>query len=770
MIINGERALAYTAKITDIKPIAGADNIELGYINGWSVIIKIGEFKVGDPCIFFEIDSKLPETAEWAAFMAKKNYKVKTMKLNKFGVYSQGLALPYEAFEGISFPAEPNIDVTDKLGVKYIEQEDNIRKEKIDKVEAYVKANKKKYGKHMDFFVKNKFGRAWITFLIKLQKKKKGEKQFPTGKFTGVSKTDQTRCLFAKTMVITDQGNIEISKIVNSKLNVKVLSMNPDGTLSFKRILDYQKFPNTEDVLTIVYPFKPGVGKTNSIVCTPDHRLYTSNGYVEAQNLKVGDIVYTYDTTYGEDCIGAVYGMLLGDSCITADKRASGKVRITATNGEAQLDYLNYKRTMFNDNGCINNKGKGSFGTTKDVYGWSMLVDAYIDKRVREDFYREGKKKVTQAVCDSLNEVGLALWYMDDGNLSYRDGAKQRPNIRMNTQGFTKEENELLCKMLNDRFGISCHPTLEHREGKPDYYHIFIDVEGTPKFLQLVTPYMCESMKYKTTPDLEYLIETKTPSYKKAQRVFPIPILEIKTGQRKFTNLPYKPAYVYDIEVEDNHNFIAGNIVSHNCENMPWVLQDKTPFIVTQKCDGSSGTYILERKPFGRYEFYVCSRNVRILKPEQECFYGEHNYYWEVAQKYDIERKMRQYLDDNRDISFVCWQGEICAPAIQKNPHKLKETHFYCFHWTDSKYGRLDIRTAAEMWKYAFKMEVVPIIDCNYIMPDDFEEFKKTADTTYDPSCCEGQSGCKAEGYVYYKTTDPTFSFKNVSREYLLKH
>lgn len=769
MIINNERALAYTATITDIKEITGADNIQLGYVNGWNIIIHKGEFNIGDPCIFFEIDSKLPADAPWAAFLAKRDYKVKTLKFNKFKVYSQGLALPYSAFEGITLPNKENVDVTDILGVTYIEQEDNIRKNKVDAVASYVSSHKKKLGKLSNFFMKNKIGRAIIKIIISMNKKKRGEKSFPTGKFTGVAKTDQTRCLFAKTMVVTDQGNIEISKIINSKLNVKVLSMNPDGTLSFKRILDYQKFSNTEDVLTIIYPFKPGVGKTNSIVCTPDHRLYTSNGYVEAQNLKVGDIIYTYDTTYGEDCIGAVYGMLLGDSCITIDKRANGKVKIIATNGEAQLDYLNYKRTIFNDNGCISNKGKGSFGTVKDVYQWPMLVDAYIDKRVREDFYPEGKKKVTQAVCDNLNEVGLALWYMDDGNLSYRDGLKQRPNIRMNTQGFTKEENDLLCKMLNDRFGISCHVTLEHREGKPDYYHIYIDVEGTPKFLQLVTPYMCESMKYKTTPDLEYLVETKTPSYKKEQRVFPIPILEIKVGQRKFTNLPYKPAYVYDIEVEDNHNFISGNIVSHNCENMPWVLNDKTPFIVTQKCDGSSGTYILERKPFHRYEFYVCSRNVRMLSENQACYHGEHNYYWEVAKKYDIEKKMRQYLENNKDISFVCWQGEICAPAIQKNPHHLKNTHFYCFHWTDSKHGRMDIRDAAIEWR-KMDMEVVPIVNTNYIMPDDFEEFKKSADTTYDPSCCEGQKGCKAEGYVYYKTDDPEFSFKNVSREYLLKH
>lgn len=202
---------------------------------------------------------------------------------------------------------------------------------------------------------------------------------------------------------------------------------------------------------------------------------------------------------------------------------------------------------------------------------------------------------------------------------------------------------------------------------------------------------------------------------------------------------------------------------------MPYILKDKTPYIVTQKCDGSSGTYILERKGKRKFEFYVCSRNVRMMNDTQECFYGSHNYYWEVAIKYDIERKMREWLIAHPKAEWVCWQGEICAPEIQKNPHHLTETHFFCFHWTDSIDGRLSILEAKERW-LDMDMEVVPIVNENYILPDDFEEFKLSADGKYDPIVCEGDSNCAREGYVYYKTTDPTFSFKNVSREYLLKH
>lgn len=56
-------------------------------------------------------------------------------------------------------------------------------------------------------------------------------------------------------------------------------------------------------------------------------------------------------------------------------------------------------------------------------------------------------------------------------------------------------------------------------------------------------------------------------------------------------------------------------------ENLvPDILNDKREWIQTLKIDGTSSTYILERKKSlfkPKYEFYVTSRNVRQLTPDQ---------------------------------------------------------------------------------------------------------------------------------------------------------
>ena len=197
------------------------------------------------------------------------------------------------------------------------------------------------------------------------------------------------------------------------------------------------------------------------------------------------------------------------------------------------------------------------------------------------------------------------------------------------------------------------------------------------------------------------------------------------------------------------------------CENIPWVLGYERPLIVTEKLDGTSSTYILERKSKRKFEFYVLSRNVRQKTPDQECYHDK-NIYWDMAIKYDIEKHLKDYLVANPELTYVCIQGESVG-SVQGNPLKLKEDDLYVFNFIRSDVGRIpstDGRVIVEQWG----MKWVPILDTNYMMPNDMEEFKQyaTAKSVVSPNVLR-------EGVVL---RDPTndFSFKNVSREYLLKH
>lgn len=82
------RKLATIEVIKDLQPIEDADAIEVATIRGWKVVVKKGEFKIGDLCVYCEIDSVLPPRPEFA-FLEKVKYRIKTIKLR--GQVSQGI-------------------------------------------------------------------------------------------------------------------------------------------------------------------------------------------------------------------------------------------------------------------------------------------------------------------------------------------------------------------------------------------------------------------------------------------------------------------------------------------------------------------------------------------------------------------------------------------------------------------------------------------------------------------------------------------------------
>ena len=55
------KKLAYTVKIKDVKPIEGADKIELATVMDYTVVVKKNEFQPGDIAMYIEVDSVLPD-------------------------------------------------------------------------------------------------------------------------------------------------------------------------------------------------------------------------------------------------------------------------------------------------------------------------------------------------------------------------------------------------------------------------------------------------------------------------------------------------------------------------------------------------------------------------------------------------------------------------------------------------------------------------------------------------------------------------------------
>ncbi|KKN67697.1 hypothetical protein LCGC14_0458410 [marine sediment metagenome] len=87
------RKLATIRQISKLEPIPKADRIEMALIDGWEAVVKKGEFKEGDFCVYFEIDSILPDL-EVFEFMRPRKFRVKTARF--MGQIAQGLAMPVD--------------------------------------------------------------------------------------------------------------------------------------------------------------------------------------------------------------------------------------------------------------------------------------------------------------------------------------------------------------------------------------------------------------------------------------------------------------------------------------------------------------------------------------------------------------------------------------------------------------------------------------------------------------------------------------------------
>lgn len=165
------RNLASIQRILALDPIEGADAIERATVLGWQLVVKKGEFHVGDLIVYCEIDSLMPARPEFE-FLKPRGMRVRTIRLR--GQVSQGICFPLSILPD-DFSIVEGADCTEVLGIEKYEPP----------IPACLSGIAK--GRFPSFIPKTDETRVQV--LQKLLDKYKGEKCYVTEKVDGSSGT-----------------------------------------------------------------------------------------------------------------------------------------------------------------------------------------------------------------------------------------------------------------------------------------------------------------------------------------------------------------------------------------------------------------------------------------------------------------------------------------------------------------------------------------------------------------------------------------------------
>lgn len=318
------------------------------------------------------------------------------------------------------------------------------------------------------------------------------------------------------------------------------------------------------------------------IRCTSNHRFLTENGWVPANCLEQGDLLKTSNSTdlhvraLNDDQTQVVLGSFLGDGHLSTYK--VGRYRLIETHSIKQEAYCKWKAAIFDvDTKSISENG---FKKTPAVSFCTKAFGLPFD-------LPQKKTSCPQWVLDTIDARGIAVWFMDDGSIDrWNTGA----NGTLHTCSFDEDSQ----RRIVDKFkslGIDCRYSYNKSSNGKRYHAIHFNKCGFAALCDLIRPYMHKNIAYKVSGSVDI------PSIYKWNSQFKPYGLTVVDSVNDLGEIKE----VYDIEVEDNHNFIlapsrrspnTGGPIAHNCQDMPRAAIVNSSKILTQAQYGSTGSGI----------------------------------------------------------------------------------------------------------------------------------------------------------------------------------
>ncbi len=365
-------------------------------------------------------------------------------------------------------------------------------------------------------------------------------------------------CLSYGTMVTLADGSQEkIGKIVNQKMDVEVLSYDPDlGRVVPKRIVNWFDNGVADTFLQFTVATSGGNGRAQ-MGLTTNHLVRTPGGWREAGEIFAGDrVMISQPHLLSPQQRQVVLGGLLGGGNLSPSRIKGGLgTRFRMGHGAKQLDYLDWKASLFGNIGQsrrVNAKGVGFV----DLTPLPELAE------LREAVYwGDGKKTLSYEYLKALTALALAVWYMDDGSLQNRSKGRQertkdgsgRSEICVET--FSEGSRRRLLEVLAGQFDL--HPLLAVRGARQLSVLSFAEDE-TAKLHELVAPYIYPSMEYKLLERFRGQFAVEPEFVEPTLLPVPAPVLEVKVKPKT------RSMHRFDIEVEGSHNYLADGVIVHN--------------------------------------------------------------------------------------------------------------------------------------------------------------------------------------------------------------
>lgn len=184
-----------------------------------------------------------------------------------------------------------------------------------------------------------------------------------------------------------------------------------------------------------------------------------------------------------------IIGSILGDGYLT-NLTVKQKSRLWLKYDDRYLPYLQWLHREMTPLRVGLIKGK------KGYHQHQFLTNSDQELGVlKKLFYPRGKKIIPPTIDRLLiHPLTLAIWYMDDGTLDYRD--KYHYNALFATHCFSRKDCERLTNTLLQNFNIKASVCRCLMRGKLRY-RIYIWSQSMEHFLRLIRPYVLPCLAYK---------------------------------------------------------------------------------------------------------------------------------------------------------------------------------------------------------------------------------------------------------------------------------